>query len=83
MRIEMGLELPPVASKPYPLPLKHHKFVKEEIEKLLQAGLIECLVSPYTTPVTVVSRKCKPGTPLTEAKWVVIDYRDWLNKYPK
>ena len=28
---EMRIELPPIASKPYPLQLKHHRFVKEEI----------------------------------------------------
>ena len=27
----------PVASKPYSLPLKHHKFVKEELTNLLEA----------------------------------------------
>ena len=31
----------PVASKPYSLPLKHHKFIKEELTNLLEAGLIE------------------------------------------
>ena len=41
MRIETDLELPPVASKPHPLLLKHHKIVKEEIGNLLEAGLIE------------------------------------------
>ena len=30
MKIETDPKLPPVASKPYPLPLKHHKFVKEK-----------------------------------------------------
>ena len=29
-----------VASKPYDLPLKHHKFVKEELMNLLEVGLI-------------------------------------------
>ena len=43
MKIDTDLNLPPVASKPYPLPLKHHKFVKEETENLLEAGLIEDL----------------------------------------
>ena len=32
MRINTDPNLPPVASRLYPLPLKHHKFVKEEIE---------------------------------------------------
>ena len=44
-------------NNPYPLPLKYHKFVKEEIENLLEAGLIERLMSPYATPITVVPRK--------------------------
>ena len=34
MTFETDLELQFIASKPCPLPLKHHKFVKEEIENL-------------------------------------------------
>ena len=44
----------PVASKPYLLPLKHHKFIKEELTKLLEVGLIEWSISPYATPIMVV-----------------------------
>ena len=39
--IEMPPDALPIAFKPYPLALKHHQFVKEELQKLLQAGLIE------------------------------------------
>ena len=39
IKINTDHNLPPAASKPYPLLLKHHKFVKEEIENLLEAGL--------------------------------------------
>ena len=46
MKIETDPKLSQVASKPYPLPLKHHTFVKEEIENLLKVGLIECSISP-------------------------------------
>ena len=56
LKIDTGPNLPPVASKPYPLPLKHHKFVKEEIENFLEAGLIERSLSPYATPITVDPR---------------------------
>ena len=31
MKIDTDPNLPPVARKPYPLTLKHHKFVKEEL----------------------------------------------------
>ena len=39
--IETPPDALPIASKPYPLALKHHQFVKEELQKLLQAGLTE------------------------------------------
>ena len=54
MVIETNAELPPAVSKLYPLPFKHHKYVKEEIENLLEAGLIERSMSPCATTVIVV-----------------------------
>ena len=39
--IETPPDALPIASKPFPLALKHHQFVKGELQKLLQAGLIE------------------------------------------
>ena len=68
-----------MAGKLYPLPLKHHKSVKEKIRNLFEDGLIECTRSPYDTPVIVVPRKSNPGAPLAETKWLAIDYRG-LNK---
>ena len=64
MPIEVDPELSHVASKLYPLPLKHHNFIKEEIKNLLEAELIERSKCPYITPVTVVPRKGKPGASL-------------------
>ena len=69
----------PVASKPYDLPLKHHKFVKEEFTNLLQAGLIERLLSPCAAPIIMVPHKAPPGSSLTKTKRLVIDYCE-LNK---
>ena len=57
MKIHTDPNLLSVASKPYPLHLKHHKFVKEEIENLLEAGVIKRSMSPYATPIIVVPRK--------------------------
>ena len=51
-----------------PLPLKHNKFVKEEIENLLEAGLIEQSISPYAIPIIVLPRKSKPGASLPETR---------------
>ena len=46
----------PVASKPYLLHLKHHKFVKGRTN-LLEAGLTEWSLSPYAAPVMVLPYK--------------------------
>ena len=55
--IETPPDALPIASKLYPLALKHHQFVKEELQKLLQAGLIEWSMSPYASLVLVVNKK--------------------------
>ena len=58
---EVPIETPPdalpITSKPYPLALKHHQFVKQELQKLLQAGLIEQSMSPNASPVLVVNKR--------------------------
>ena len=69
----------PVASKSYDVPLKHHKFIKEELTNLLEAGLTERFLSPYTAPIIVVPHKAPPGSSLTKTKGLVIDYCE-LNK---
>ena len=57
----------PIASKPYPLALKQHQFIKEELQKLLQAGLIEQSMSPYASPVLVVNKKSQhPSAQLSD-----------------
>ena len=76
---EVPIETPPdtlpIASKPYTLALKH-QFVKEELQKLLQAGLIERLMSPYASPILVVNKKSQdPSAELLDTRRLVIDYR--------
>ena len=63
----------PVVSKPYLLPLKHQKFIKE-LTNLLEAGLIEQSLSPYAAPMMVVPHKAPAGSSLTEMKRIVIGY---------
>ena len=83
MKIDTDPYLPPVANKPYPLPLKHHKFVKEQIESLLEAELIERCMNSYAPSIIVVPRKSKPGAPLAETKRLVIDYCESIKHIPK
>ena len=72
-----------MVSKPYSLPLKHHKFIKEELTNLLEAGLIEWSLSPYAALIMVVTCKAPAGSSLTEMKRLVIDYQELNKKLPK
>ena len=47
---------PPVCQCPYTLPLKHAKWVKREIAILEKVGVIVWSVSPWASPVAVVSK---------------------------
>ena len=55
MTIDTGNH-PPIAKKPYTLALKHYDWVKEEIDKLLEAGVIRESHSSWSTPILVVPK---------------------------
>ena len=80
MLVEMEIETgnhPPIASKPYTLPLKHYEWVQKEIETLERAGIIERSISPWASPVVIVPKKSAPGKP--PRRRMCIDYRK-INK---
>ena len=62
----------PVSQKPYPTAMKHYNWVKEEIDKLLEAGVIRNSHSSWLAPIIVVLKG-------DGGKHLVIDYRA-LNK---
>ena len=62
----------PVSQKPYPIAMKHYNWVKEEIDKLLEAGVIRHSHSSWLAPIIVVSKG-------DGGKHLIIDYRA-LNK---
>ena len=62
----------PVSQKPYPIAMKHYKWVKDEIEKLLAAKVICTSCSSWSAPIIVVPKG-------DGGKCLVIDYRA-LNK---
>ena len=72
-----------VASKLYDLPLKHHKFIKEELMNLLEGGLIERSLSPYAALILVALHKTPPGSSPTKTKRLVIDYHELNKQLPK
>ena len=76
MLVEMEIDTgnhPPIASKPYTLPLKHYDWVQKEIETLERAGIIERSISPWVSPVVIVPKKSAPGKP--PRRRMCIDYR--------
>ena len=62
----------PVSQKPYPVAMKHYNWVKEEVDKLLAAGVIRNSHSSWSAPIIVVLKG-------DGGKHLVIDYRA-LNK---
>ena len=76
MLVEMEIDTgnhPPIASKPYTLPLKHYDWVQKEIETLERAGIIVRSISPWASPVVIVPKKSTPGKP--PRRRMCIDYR--------
>ena len=72
MEIDTGDSLP-ITQKPYTLPLKHAEWVQKELEILEKAGVIVRSVSPWASPIVVVSKRTAPGEP---PKWrLCVDYR--------
>ena len=50
MYIAMRPNVAPIAAWPYPLALKHHDFLKQEIKNLLDAGIIQQSMSCWQIP---------------------------------
>ena len=72
MEIDTGDSLP-VAQNLYTLPLKHHEWVRKEIETLEKAVIIERSLSPWASPVIVVPKKSVPDEP--PRRCLCVDYR--------
>eukprot|EP00057_Strongylocentrotus_purpuratus_P000907 XP_001186509.2 PREDICTED: uncharacterized protein LOC754648 [Strongylocentrotus purpuratus] len=47
----------PIKSKPYPLPHALRGKVKEEVQKMIDVGIVESSSSPYASPVVMVKKK--------------------------
>ena len=67
MSIDVG-DSDPVSQKPYPIAMKHYNWVKEEIDKLLEAGVIRNSHSNWSAPIIVVPKG-------DGGKHLIIDYR--------
>ena len=70
--VEMDIDTgnsPPIASRPYTLPLKHYEWVRNEITTLERAGIITKSISP----VVIVPKKSSPGQP--PQRRMCVDFR--------
>ena len=57
--IEMSIDTgdhPPIAKRPYTLALKHYEWARQEIDKLLKAGVIRESHSSWSAPVVIVPK---------------------------
>ena len=73
MHIAMKPDIAPIAAQPYPLTLKHHDFLKQEIKNLVDARIIHKSMSPWASPMVVVKEHTPEGAPPQFCLY--IDYR--------
>ncbi|GBN09280.1 Transposon Tf2-6 polyprotein [Araneus ventricosus] len=66
----------PQQTKPYSIPLMAKKYAQQEINNLLEAGIIEPSSSSYCFPVIFIKKKQNPNDSNSEPKFrMVVDYR--------
>ena len=46
----------PLSQKPYPISIKHYQWVKDEIEKLLTAKVIQRRISSWSQAIIVIPK---------------------------
>ena len=47
----------PVRSKGYPIPYKTREIMESEIDEMIELGVIELLIPPYSSPILLVPKK--------------------------
>ena len=73
MHIATRPDAAPIAAELYPLALKHHDFLKQEIKNLLDVEIICKSMSPWASPIVVVKKHTPEGA--LEKFCLCIDYR--------
>ena len=70
----------PIAAHPYPLALKLYNFLKQEIQNLLDTGIICKSMSPWASPIVVVRKHTPEGAP--QQFQLCISYRKLYSLLP-
>ena len=63
MHMAMKPDIAPIAVQPYPITLKHHDFLKQEIKNLLDTKIICKSMYPWASPIVVVKKHIPEGAP--------------------
>ena len=61
IELDIPTEGPPIACKPYSIPLKYQDFMNQEIKQLEDVGIISCSTSNWASPILVVPKKADPN----------------------
>ena len=88
--VEIPTEGPPCISAPYTIPLKSRPWTDNTINKLLEAGMIQCMMSTWASPVIIVPKKglevklenTKKALPRDAKLRLVCDYHKLNQKLP-
>ena len=75
VEIDLPTTGPPMATKPYTIPLKYKSFIDEEIKLLEDAGCISKSLGDWASPICIVKKKPDPGQPHKPQLQMCIDYR--------
>ena len=75
--VEMDLPTtgPPVATKPYTIPLKYKSFIDDKIKLLEDAGYISQSLSDWASPICIMKKKPDPSQLYKPQFQMCIDYR--------
>ncbi len=76
----IDVEGPPIKQRPYRQPLLKRHIVDQEVDKMLEAGVIRPSTSPWASPITLVPKK--DGTPRFYVDFRKINARTRKNSYP-
>ena len=66
---------PPVATKPYTIPLKYKSLMDDEIKLLEDVGCISKSLSDWACPICIMKKKPDPSQPHKPQLQMCIDYR--------
>ena len=75
VEIDLPTTGPPVATKPYTIPLKYKSFMDDKIKLLEDARYISMSLSDWASPICIVKKKPDPSQPFTPQLQMCTDYR--------